>query len=635
VGAQAVGVAPGIFVTRLDGSNVLPTSPVSACEQVVVHTDLGYKATFPSGVIGAAYFGGTAQVLAFPGSSAVSESTSDVAPSALASTVIGPLGEACADTDDLAMNNLTYTFTAADIAAGSVKFRFQYAGGTILITPCSLRAAGSVEFPVQIAAPCCQLLVTKECVIPPPPPVPFDCSAMKPIDSLSMIWNGSQTIGLKAWKGAINSTLLATINNISNGQKVTVTGFAGSPNDVVWEIFDTTVAGTKIGNSDFHLSCSDADMNGPEDCGKAEGDAKGLTGFINEWIFAGMAGNGVVVDCFPTPPTATDTCSVPEAPNANCDTLGKPTSLTFQYTGGGCAASNNPQSGKATCSGSIDPALPIVVRSLNGYTISPTVVNPGGTFVVSAGSFAAQSTFILSNNIAGGGEVTNSIHTSCSQLLEVGNIFGDLTLVGFNGQAGGSSITYRYNVMNGGASPLDNVFLTDDKLGAIAGPFGLLAGETKTFDVATELTGTTTNTATATVQGQNCTASSGPVVVTVFPNCPIWANAVSFKDKQLKRSISNTGSTKVTMTGLTLTWPASNGKLLKVKLDGDVAWETKSAAGATSITINSGELTADVNKKSINPGSTRVLVLEFENNASTNVGAYTLTVSFGSCVLSL
>ena len=40
-------------------------------------------------------------------------------------------------------------------------------------------------------------------------------------------------------------------------------------------------------------------MDGSEDCGKREGNGKGLTGFINDWIFEGMGGNGLILDCTP------------------------------------------------------------------------------------------------------------------------------------------------------------------------------------------------------------------------------------------------------------------------------------------------------------------------------------------------
>ena len=115
--------------------------------------------------------------------------------------------------------------------------------------------------------------------------------------------------------------------------------------------------------------------------------------------------------------------------------------------------------------------------------------------------------------------------------------------------------------------------------------------------------------------------------------CPEWAGPGSVSSKQVKRSIKNSGATVVTMSGLTLSWPSTNGKLLKVKLDGDVVWDKKSPVGATNITITSATMTTSVTKKSINPGKTRVFTLEFEKNASTNLGAYNLTVNFGGCSL--
>src|SRR6185295_6889163 len=152
--ATASGVAPGIFVTRTNGIpvNPDPSAPIGACEQIIVKTDLGYKAV-AQGQTGAGYYGGTAQILAYPGPvvGGVAESTSNVTPADLATTKIGP--SPCADTLDKAMNDLTYTLTAADIAAGSVSFRFNYTGGTTLISPCTLGAAGSVEFTVFISGP--------------------------------------------------------------------------------------------------------------------------------------------------------------------------------------------------------------------------------------------------------------------------------------------------------------------------------------------------------------------------------------------------------------------------------------------------------------------------------------------------
>jgi len=149
----------------------------------------------------------------------------------------------------------------------------------------------------------CELDVQKSCCIPPPPAQdPFVCSDAKPLDELSMVWNGTGALAVpirvKAHKGSVAAAVVADIDNIAVGEEVTIAGFAGSPNDIIWEIFAAGTS-TKLGESDFHLSCSDDDMDGPEDCGKTEGDAKGLSGFINQWIFEGMAGNGLRLDCTP------------------------------------------------------------------------------------------------------------------------------------------------------------------------------------------------------------------------------------------------------------------------------------------------------------------------------------------------
>jgi hypothetical protein len=74
---------------------------------------------------------------------------------------------------------------------------------------------------------------------------------------------------------------------------------------VFWDIYDSTNT-TMIGQSTFHLSCSDIDMNSADDCGKTEGNAKGSVGCfpggtnadcVNAWTFDGMAGGGKTLDC--------------------------------------------------------------------------------------------------------------------------------------------------------------------------------------------------------------------------------------------------------------------------------------------------------------------------------------------------
>ena len=91
-----------------------------------------------------------------------------------------------------------------------------------------------------------------------------------------MILNGPQqpgeTITVVAHKGDVNAHVVATVSDIEMVDEVTIAGFAGSPNDVTRKIFDA--AGNKLGESVFHLSCSDGDMNGVDDCGKARATAR-------------------------------------------------------------------------------------------------------------------------------------------------------------------------------------------------------------------------------------------------------------------------------------------------------------------------------------------------------------------------
>jgi hypothetical protein len=61
----------------------------------------------------------------------------------------------------------------------------------------------------------------------------------------------------------------------------------------------------------------------------------------------------------------------------------------------------------------------------------------------------------------------------------------------------GTAVEYTYNVTNTGDTTLNNVNVTDDKLGTIAGPITLAPGESQTFTSSAVLSQNTTNTATA------------------------------------------------------------------------------------------------------------------------------------------
>jgi hypothetical protein len=481
----------------------------------------------------------------------------------------------------------------------------------------------------------CDLTVTKTCEVVQPP-TPFICSSAKPIDSLTMIWNGVESVRIVAWKGVEGSTRLADIDNIALGQKVTVSGFAGSPNDVIWQVFQagtSTPYGT--GRSTFHLSCSDPDMNGPEDCGKPAGDGKALSGYVNEWLFDGMigidAGSAQVLACSPVGGSASNDCTV-AGHEASCATLGKPTSLTFRYTGGGCATSNNTQApDKATCSGALDATLPATVTTTNaGYSILPNPVPPGQTVTVSASQFSADSFFSLTNS----GSEALKIHTSCSQPLQVGDVFGSLTLVGFNGDSGGAEVLYEY-VVSGGGTETKGLVLYDSVLGQIAGPIVLPAGETRTFQETATITATTSNIATVTgfQDTTQCIASASATVTVEGPPPPeckaLGASTLAIDDGKIEWKVTNQGQETITIGSIEITWPAAKGDLKKVKRERDEIFNGDKQGG--NLSPPTATISAFINtlyKRQIEPGKERKLIFEFTGKYKGTAADYGITVNF-------
>jgi uncharacterized repeat protein (TIGR01451 family) len=98
------------------------------------------------------------------------------------------------------------------------------------------------------------------------------------------------------------------------------------------------------------------------------------------------------------------------------------------------------------------------------------------------------------------------------------------------------------------------------------------------------------------------------------------------KDKQVKITLLNSGSVDEFITALQVTWPASNGKLMQVKLDGDVMYDNPDIA-PPSANLTASQLAADPNKRKIKHGESDVLTLIFEKNADPNLANYTGMVS--------
>ncbi len=337
----------------------------------------------------------------------------------------------------------------------------------------------------------CGLTIEQKCIVPVQPPAGnFNCSDAKPLNEVSMRWNGTQSVDVKAWKGSVGSTLLATVTNVTPNQIVTVTGYAGSPNDVIWEVF---AAGTnsKLGESTFHLSCSDSDMNGPEDCGSAQGNGKkNESGLLNLWQLEGLGGNGQRFTCSSsTPQQGADSCTLVAGGGSVCNGQ-KPKSLTFRYTGSACSASTNPQGGKFQCSGSSGSgavSVAVTGKDASKFSVTPSTVNIGQEVTIAR---TDGKEFSAETQLQVGGQ-TLAIHTSCSQALNLGDIFGSLVLVGADGQRLDTTVTFNFFVANSG-DPLSNVSV-EDSFGTVAGPFSLATGASRTFERQTTIADTVTN----------------------------------------------------------------------------------------------------------------------------------------------
>ena len=133
---------------------------------------------------------------------------------------------------------------------------------------------------------------------------------------MTLIWNGTQTVD-------VLTEADQRIFNIQPGDTVTITPTNEGSNDFTFTIF---VAGTTtvLGVSELHVSCSDDDMDGPEDCGNAVGNGKrNNPELINDWILEGLgSANGDSFLCTGT------SCS---GPGANCTTF-PGGEVTYGYT---------------------------------------------------------------------------------------------------------------------------------------------------------------------------------------------------------------------------------------------------------------------------------------------------------------
>ena len=411
--------------------------------------------------------------------------------------------------------------------------------------------------------PDCNLEIDKQCRVETPPQVPFDKCEGK-LQQFTVIWTGGSIV----ISGLPND---APNGQVNTGQEVTFFGPFDS-NDVIVDLDGATPDQSK-----FHVSCSDVNFNSPDDCGKSAGNGKSDdNNFNNGWILEGFIDkDGLVLDCNASNGDGdfSQNCEF-EKQLVNCETFDKPTSLTFRYEGSGpvsgCTdnAASRANQKPPTCSGDL-PAGATVMVTLNDGSADPMAVAPGEEFTITG--FGSQTEVTLTG---GGGEEVDDFHTSCSAPLELGDIFGNLVLVGWDGARGSADVTYRYVVTNKG-DPLTGVVVNDSILGNIGTIASLVTNQSETLESTTvAISDTTTNTAVATgilPNGAQCPSNTDSVTVTAKePTCDVAIAFEKLEDDKIKWKITNTSGIVATLETFVLNFPGSYGVIKKVKLDGDI-----------------------------------------------------------------
>lgn len=506
----------------------------------------------------------------------------------------------------------------------------------------------------------CDVSVTKSCevVTPVVNTTNFSCSDAKPLDQLSMIWNGSENIDVVAHYGKLDGAAITTVNGVSPGDEVTISGFAGAGNDVEWELFK---AGTTIslGKSGFHMSCSDAEMSGPEHCGTPQGNNKNNDGGLNSWLFEGMAGNGAALDCTPVQQPVASTvnaCSFTTPAWPHCE--GKVVTMDLQYVAGDCSIAPNLQEGKAKCieSGVIDENQPVRIRVTDGGSKTYLDTNLADVMkgdVVTASAANAGTNEFGSGTFVEVFDVNNALvqkvelHTSCSKPLDLGDRFGSVKLVTLNttdngNQSLGAQVNFNYVITNNSAENYVGSAV-DDSLGAVEDPLTLAQGEIFEVNISQFVLPDATDVFASSIvvtgalspSGMACQAEAATTVTRTIelPDCSVRGENKlhHLHDDKIEWNIFNTGNDPVTVESVMVTFPGDRG-IKKIKLDGDIFTNGNVTSPALVDTFVN-----DLKNRQIKVGDDKKLEIEFTGKTQETIPSdYSITVNFvGGCSVTL
>jgi hypothetical protein len=234
----------------------------------------------------------------------------------------------------------------------------------------------------------------------------------------------------------------------------------------------------------------------------------------------------------PQPPDPQDACTIP-APPAPPHCEGKIVELNLRYVGGDCNQSMHTQaSGKVICSGNAgtNNNVRILVTGTSG---SPTFLNQSGVdigdvvdILASAGGQSQLPTDTLIRIFSSGGTQIMSIqvHTSCSQPVNLGDVYGSVQVFGIDTTLNdpvslATEVTYSYRVTNTGTTVVTGVTVVDSVFGTVPGsPIAAIQpGQTVELTLMALVSASTTNTVTVTGQPGSCQAMDSVTVTVETP----------------------------------------------------------------------------------------------------------------------
>ena len=115
------------------------------------------------------------------------------------------------------------------------------------------------------------------------------------------------------------------------------------------------------------------------------------------------------------------------------------------------------------------------------------------------------------------------------------------------------------------------------------------------------------------------------------PSCSIQSVEFKLGGKTLEWKLKNNGTTDIELTDIiNFAFPAVNGKVKKIKLDGDTIYDSTLLSSPVTLTEAQFKAGTDA-KRTIKKGDTDRLIFEFENEISTTASNYSGKVKFGTC----